>query len=185
MPRKPGGQQQCSITTPEQDRAPSPIGTNSNGERMSVLVAAPVEQEAPFRTADPTRLKIWWALAMVVGAQMAIAAFMPVLPEEAYHWNFARHLDWGYYDHPPMIAWSIALGRLLLGDTPLGIRLIPLGFSLGTSWLLARLARCIYGGSAAVGSVRLYALMPAAFFIGGWGFPEAPVLFFWTLSLTC
>jgi dolichol-phosphate mannosyltransferase len=122
---------------------------------------------------------------MVLGAQIAIAALMPVLPEEAYHWNFARHLDWGYYDHPPMIAWSIALGRLLLGDTPLGIRLIPLGFSLGTSWLLARLARCIYGGSAAVWSVRLYALMPAAFFIGGWGFPDAPVLFFWALALTC
>jgi 4-amino-4-deoxy-L-arabinose transferase-like glycosyltransferase len=117
--------------------------------------------------------------------QVAVAALFPVLPEEAYHWNFGRHLDWGYYDHPPMLPWAIALGRSILGDTALGIRLVPLLLALGTSVLLARLARRLYGPEAAAWAVLLHALQPAAFFIGGWGFPDSPVLFFWMVTLTC
>jgi len=124
------------------------------------------------------------ALAAVLAAQVLVAAATPVLPEEAYHWNFARHLDWSYFDHPPMIAWAIALGRLVLGDTPLGVRLVPLLFALGTAWLLGRMARRLYGETAARWAVLLYALQPAAFFVGGWGFPDSPVLFYWALTLT-
>lgn len=125
-----------------------------------------------------------WALTAIMVVQVGIAAIFPVLPEEAYHWNFARHLDWGYLDHPPMLPWAIALGRALLGDTALGIRLVPLLFALGTSLLLARMARRFYGDNAALWAVLLHALQPAAFTVGGWGFPDAPVLFFWMLTLT-
>jgi len=125
-----------------------------------------------------------WCLAIVMVVQTAVAAVFPVLPEETYHWNFARHLDWSYYDHPPMLPWAIALGRLFFGDTAAGIRLVPLLFALGTAGLLARLARRFYGETAATWAVLLYALQPAAFFVGGWGFPDAPVLFFWMLTLT-
>jgi dolichol-phosphate mannosyltransferase len=126
-----------------------------------------------------------WALTAIFIVQVTVAALFPVLPEEAYHWNFARHLDWSYYDHPPMLPWSIALGRSLLGDTALGIRLVPLLFALGTSLLLARLAQRLYGERAALWAVLLHALQPAVFFVGGGAFPDAPELFFWTLSLTC
>jgi dolichol-phosphate mannosyltransferase len=131
-------------------------------------------------------LPIWvWVLAGVMALQVAVAAVFPVLPEEAYHWNFGRHLDWGYYDHPPMLPWAIALGRSVLGDTALGVRLVPLLFALGTSVLLARFARRLYGEGAAAWAVLLHALQPAAFFTGGWAFPDAPVLFFWMVTLTC
>jgi dolichol-phosphate mannosyltransferase len=125
-----------------------------------------------------------WILALVVAFQVAIAAIVPLLPEEAYHWNFARHLDWGYFDHPPMVAWAIALGRLVLGDTPLGVRLIPLLLGLGTILLLVRMAQRFFGKAAAQCVVLLYAVQPAMFFVAGWGFPDAPLLFFWTLTLT-
>ena len=72
-----------------------------------------------------------------------------------------------------------------LGDTTLRIRLVPLLFALGTSTLLARLARRLYGERAAVWAVLLHALQPAAFFVGGWAFPDSPELFFWMLTLTC
>jgi dolichol-phosphate mannosyltransferase len=110
---------------------------------------------------------------------------MPVLPEEAYHWNFGRHLDWGYYDHPPMVPWAIALGRSVLGDTPLGVRLVPLLFALGTTLLVARLARRFHGDTAAWWAVLLHALQPATLTVGSWGFPDSPLLFFWMLALTC
>ena len=136
------------------------------------------------RVPGPGRAPLGFALATVLAAQVALAAAVPLLPEEAYHWNFARHPDWSYFDHPPMIAWSIALGRLVFGDTRLGVRLVPLLFALGTTWLLARMARRLYGDSAALWAVLLYALIPAAFLVGFWGFPDSPMLFFWTLTLT-
>src|SRR5262249_31797855 len=70
------------------------------------------------------------------------------------------------------------------GDTALGIRLIPLLFNLGTILLVARLTRRFYGDTAALWALLLYAIQPAAFFVGGWGFPEAPLLFFWMLTLS-
>jgi dolichol-phosphate mannosyltransferase len=143
-----------------------------------------VAWDVPKRVPGRRRVPLWSALATVLAAQVAVAAAVPLLPEEAYHWNYARHPDWSYFDHPPMIAWSIAVGRSVLGDTPLGVRLIPLLFALGTMWLLARMARQWYGESAAAWTVLLYALIPAAFLVGVWGFPDSPMLFFWALTLT-
>ena len=39
-----------------------------------------------------------------------------LLPEDSYYWNYARHLDIGYLDHPPMVAWLIWLGTAVFGD---------------------------------------------------------------------
>jgi dolichol-phosphate mannosyltransferase len=134
--------------------------------------------------AAPLRVVNWAsALLIVMVVRVIIAALVPISPEEAYHWNFARHLDWSYYDHPPMVAWAIALGRLVLGDTAMGVRLIPLLFSLGTTVVLARLARRFYGEAAATWTVFLLALEPCVSVIGGWGFPDSPLLFFWSLTL--
>lgn len=39
----------------------------------------------------------------------------------------------GYFDHPPMIAWIIALGRALVGENELAVRLVPAATGV-TSW---------------------------------------------------
>jgi hypothetical protein len=137
--------------------------------------------------ADPASargLSDWqrWLLALLP-IRVLLAAIVPPLPEEAYHWNFARHLDWSYHDHPPMIAWAIAAGRLVAGDTPLGLRLVPLLFSIGTTAVLARFARRLYGDAAAVWAVLLFTLMPVTLLISEAGFPDSPLLFFWALTM--
>jgi len=44
----------------------------------------------------------------------AYAAFnFPLTPDEAYYWTWSLHPSIGYTDHPPMVAWLIALGSLL------------------------------------------------------------------------
>jgi 4-amino-4-deoxy-L-arabinose transferase-like glycosyltransferase len=126
----------------------------------------------------------WLAVLLVATAiRFFMAWVIPISPEEAYHWNFARHLDWSYYDHPPMLAWAIALGRLILGDTALGVRFVPLLFSIGSMICLARLARRFYGDLASAWTILLLALNPCVLVVGGWGFPDAPLLFFWSLTM--
>ena len=39
--------------------------------------------------------------------------------DEAYYWYYAQNPSWGYFDHPPMVAWMIALGTWFL-DNELG-----------------------------------------------------------------
>lgn len=123
-------------------------------------------------------------LAVLAVLRVAFAVFVPVTPEEAYHWNFGQHLDWCYYDHPPMIAWAIRLGCVLLGDTALGIRLVPLLFALGTAGLVARLAKRIYGEAAAGTALLLVSVEPLLFLASGGGYPDSPLVFFWGLALT-
>jgi dolichol-phosphate mannosyltransferase len=132
-----------------------------------------------------TRAPSWvrWLLAFLP-LRVAMVALVPVVPEEAYHWNFARHLDWGYLDHPPMIAWAIAAGRALFGDGPWGIRALPLLFSVGTTILLARLAKRHDGDAAASWAVILFTFVPVALPVSAAGFPDSPLFFFWTLTMT-
>ena len=60
-------------------------------------------------------LAAWWVLNLVQAAATDLAN------DEAYYWYFSRHLDWGYFDHPPMVALLVWLSAWLPGT--LGVRL--------------------------------------------------------------
>jgi len=61
--------------------------------------------------------------------------------DEFYYLACAKHLDWGYVDHPPLSIVVLAAVRGLLGDSLLVVRLAPaLLFGL-LVWLAACLAR--------------------------------------------
>jgi dolichol-phosphate mannosyltransferase len=123
------------------------------------------------------------ALAAVVrGAAVLI---IPVLPEEAYHWLYSKHAALSYYDHPPLVAWLIGLGTLLFGDTALGIRFFPWLCSIGTAAAASMTARRLYGPQAASWTALLLAVQPATFFASSFGFPDAGMIFFWSLGLAC
>jgi 4-amino-4-deoxy-L-arabinose transferase-like glycosyltransferase len=118
--------------------------------------------------------------------RLAAAGAIPLTEDEAYYrlWSFAPAL--GYYDHPPMIAWWIALGRTLAGDNPLGVRLLPIVGGALTTLLVFDLARL-------AGADRRAANLAAVFFaamllvaVGGiLAVPDAPTCLFWTMSLWC
>jgi len=51
------------------------------------------------------------------------AIFTPIIKDEAYYWRWAQSLDWGYFDHPPMVAYIIKLSSFLFTGT-LGVRFV-------------------------------------------------------------
>jgi len=64
--------------------------------------------------------------------------FTPLIPDEAYYWVYAQHLDWGYFDHPPMVALIIKLGSFVFNDE-LGVRFVSVVLNAMMSLLIWKL----------------------------------------------
>lgn len=107
----------------------------------------------------------WIAGAVVLRALLSV--MVPLLPDETYYWEWSRHLEAGYFDHPPGIAYLIALGTAVGGPTALGVRLGPALAALLThaaavvcAWQLGGRERM--GAIAALRAAQLVALLPIA-----------------------
>ena len=70
--------------------------------------------------------RLFYATWFLLGLLQAL--FTELQDDEAYYWVFAHYLDWGYFDHPPMIAVLIKMGTALFGGE-LGVRFFPLVFN--------------------------------------------------------
>ena len=64
-------------------------------------------------------------LAALILIRGVVAAVTPLAFDEAYYWQWSKNLAWGYYDHPPAIAFIIRAGTAIFGDTSLGVRFVP------------------------------------------------------------
>ncbi|HRN53316.1 MAG TPA: glycosyltransferase family 39 protein, partial [Gemmatimonadaceae bacterium] len=72
--------------------------------------------------------------------RLALGASLPLVADEAYYWEWSRNLAYGYFDHPPAIAWLVAFGTALFGDTPLGVRFFPVLSGAVAAFALAAFA---------------------------------------------
>ncbi len=132
---------------------------------------------------------IGWQLITVITVayllvlKLVFMGLVNVMPEEAYYWNYAQHLDFGYLDHPPMVAWLIWLSTSLLGDSEFSVR-VPAFIA----WLIAavfmfRLTVNLCNRPAAFRSVLLFAVLPIYFGAGFFITPDAPLYAAWAASL--
>lgn len=64
----------------------------------------------------------WIVLAAVSILKLLFSLKLEVHPDEAYYWEWSRHLDWGYYDQGPGVAYYIRIFTLLFGDTVLALK---------------------------------------------------------------
>jgi len=143
------------------------------------LGAAP--QESP-ETRAANVLLITAALGLCA-LRLTVAASTGLADDEAYYriWSLAPALS--YFDHPPMVAWMMAAGRFLVGDTALGVRfLAPFAHLVGTA-LLWRTASLLYGAEVARRAVWVFLAMPLAAVGGVIMTPDMPSVLFSGLVL--
>src|ERR1700757_3197231 len=92
----------------------------------------------PEQTANTSarnnRIILYFLLAWTV-LNIIQAATLELHADEAYYWLYSRYLDWGYFDHPPMVALFIRAGYVIT-HTELGVRLLTVLASSLTVWLL-------------------------------------------------
>jgi hypothetical protein len=65
----------------------------------------------------------WLIISGFALLRLFYAGAFPLVPDEAYYWQWSRHLAPGYHDHPPMIAWAIHAATCLLGHSETAVRL--------------------------------------------------------------
>lgn len=105
-----------------------------------------------------------------------------LIAEEAYYWNYANHLDFGYLDHPPMVAGLIKLSTLLLGSSEFGVRAASLFcwcICTGFSYQLTR--RIAPDGG--VRAIFLLSILPFFFLHALIITPDLPLIAAWSACL--
>ncbi|MGC2694249.1 MAG: glycosyltransferase family 39 protein [Candidatus Angelobacter sp.] len=90
-----------------------------------------------------------------------------IFRDEMYYLACSRHIAWGYVDHPPLTVWIAWMSRMVLGDSPLGVRLLPILAGAAVVWLTGKLAREMGGGRFAQAMAALAALVVPIYLIGG------------------
>lgn len=104
-------------------------------------------------------------------------------PDEAQYWTWSQALDWGYYSKPPGIAWTIALGTALFGNTEMGVRFVPLviGFLLPfIVYLMAK--RCSLKPQACFWAAVCIALSPLGILASFLAITDGGMVLFWTMA---
>ena len=104
------------------------------------------------------------------------SAFTGLFDDEAYYWVYSRFLDWGYFDHPPMIALLIKLGYAIIPNE-LGVRLLISILSTATLWLVQDLLKAkddklFYSIVVSIAVLQLGGIIAV---------PDIPLLFFTAL----
>jgi len=82
-----------------------------------------------------------------------------IFRDEMYYLACSRHMAWGYVDHPPLTVWVAWISRVVLGSSPLGVRLLPIITGAAVVWLTGKLAREMGGGRFAQGMAALAVLV--------------------------
>ena len=81
-----------------------------------------------------------FALLATLAIKLVLACVIPMSGDEAYFIIWAKHLDFGYYDHPPMAGWFIHL-MLYLGNSEIMIRMPAILLSTGIGIGIYRLLK--------------------------------------------
>jgi hypothetical protein len=118
----------------------------------------------------------WTLLAAWFIVNLLQATFTELANDEAYYWVYSKYLDFGYFDHPPVIALMIKIGCALFPNE-LGVRFFAVFLSSLSVWFLFKLC-----GSK--NFVFFFLLLASISIFETYGFiavPDVPLLFFTVL----
>lgn len=122
------------------------------------------------------RIQCWhWFLVFWLVFNGVQAGFTELSSDEGYYWFYSRHLQWGYYDHPPIVALLIRAGIFLLPGE-IGVRFFNLLFLTGALWFFFLLLPQKLRNSNIIFGLLLAA--PLVNYLSFIVFPDGPLLFF-------
>ena len=122
------------------------------------------------------RIKISHVIIIWLLINTASAIFTQLYSDEAYYTLFAKHLDIGYFDHPPMIALMIRIG-LMVFNNEFGVRLLSVIAITITLYLIYKLAEVQKPLLFLIAILSIFGLNVLGFL----SIPDSPLLLFTVL----
>lgn len=151
--------------------------------------STPPEANGPSLT---SRLGAWWKsrphryinrilvfIIVITLFRLWFTGEIDLIEDEAYYWLWSKNLDICYYSKGPGVAWTIAAGTFLFGDTESGIRFFSVLLAAGTGLGIFYLSRRLFSARTGFYAVLLGAVTPL-FAVGSVLMTIDPLsIFFW------
>jgi 4-amino-4-deoxy-L-arabinose transferase-like glycosyltransferase len=102
-------------------------------------------------TGGSDRARTWRLTLILVGVLTILrivalfATPLELYPDEAQYWLWSRHLDFGYFSKPPVIAWLIWATTRIGGDGEAWLRIGSPLINAATALVISRIATRLYG----------------------------------------
>ena len=128
-------------------------------------------------------LPLPWLLLAAAAVHIALGFLLGLTGDEAHYALYGAHLDWSYYDHPPLVGWIQA--PLVALDVPDGVlRLIPLALWLLTAAAIHASTRLLQPApDAGRWAVLAFALTPLFHILGIGLLPDSLLMLFTALLM--
>lgn len=106
--------------------------------------------------------------------------------DEAQYWDWSKHLAWGYFSKPPLIAGIVGLSTLLFGNGVLGVKMTSMLLYPATALAMVGLARALWPTSSGVRTgivaAAVFMSIPMVGLMGMFASTDAPLILCWTLA---
>lgn len=117
---------------------------------------------------------LFYSCWLLLGIMQAVLTELQ--DDEAYYWVYGQYLDWGYFDHPPMIGVLVKMGYAVFPNE-LGVRLFPLLLNLLSLILIEKLIDrknplLFYGIALSIAVIQITGFVAV---------PDTPLIFFTAL----
>jgi 4-amino-4-deoxy-L-arabinose transferase-like glycosyltransferase len=108
-------------------------------------------------------------------------------PDEAYYWYWSQYPSLAYADHPPMVAWVMAVFTSIGGNSEFFVRIGGFLLSVAALFFLFDTARTLFPSLGHLPwdvllAFNMTLLFPAGCIIQT---PDTPMLFFWAAATWC
>lgn len=156
---------------------------------MSIPVTADaLHDPAPIQASAFPLLWQKWAIALSLLAlfvfRLWYVHFRQLMPDETVYWQWSRHLQWGYLDHPPMLAAMIKASTAIFGTSEFSVRLPVVLLAWGAFAAIVALAHALYRDTRITVLVAvLWLTSPLWAATATIATPDSPAFFFSTCAL--
>ncbi|HQB82272.1 MAG TPA: glycosyltransferase family 39 protein, partial [Candidatus Rifleibacterium sp.] len=128
--------------------------------------------------------RFFWLTGLLIVFRLFLSLYLDLTPDESYYWELSRRLDWSYFDHPPLVAWLIALFRLLPGESALEVRLISIFGSAFVGWCLFVIGKNhLKNPAAGFIAALMVNFTPAGAALGFVTTPDTPLAVAWAAGM--
>ncbi len=129
-------------------------------------------------------LLFWIACSKLLVVAVILFAGIGLMPDEAQYWTWSKELSYGYYSKPMGIAWQIAAGCFIFGDTELGVRIGSVILSFFLSLAIYWLSRsCGLDHKKSYWATICFTYSPLGIFSAFFATTDCAYVLFWTVAL--